>query len=148
MSKNDVTYKTGTDNITPEMLAGFFVGWPSPPSPEVHLRLLRQSDLVELAVDSSVNRVVGFVTAITDGVLAAYLPLLEVLPEYQNKGIGGELMKRMMGRLSGLYMVDLVCDPDREAFYGKFGMVHYHAMMRRNHAAQSGVYLPKDYDSE
>ena len=32
------------------------------------------------------GRVVGFVTAISDGVLSAYIPLLEVLPEYQGAG--------------------------------------------------------------
>lgn len=58
------------------------------------------------------GRVVGLVTAITDGVLATYLRLLEVLPEYRGRGIGRELVTRLVARLSELYTADLICDPD------------------------------------
>ena len=40
-------------------------------------------DLTELALDK--DTVVGFATATSDAVLSAYIPLLEVLPEYQVK---------------------------------------------------------------
>jgi len=83
--------------------------------------------------------VVGFVTAVTDGVLAAYIPLLEVLPEYQRRRIGEELMRRVMERLDGLYMVDLLCDPNMDAFYSRFGMKPAHAMAVRRYEHQSGV---------
>ncbi len=69
---------------------------------------------VVLAVDGVA--VVGFITAISDGLLAAYVPLLEVRPEYRGRGIGSELVRRMVGRLEDLYMVDLVCDPELESF--------------------------------
>jgi ribosomal protein S18 acetylase RimI-like enzyme len=68
------------------------------------------------------ERVVGFVTAISDGVLSAYVPLLEVLPEYQGRGIGTELMRRLLARLEDLYMVDLCCDTDLEPFYRRLGL--------------------------
>ena len=48
---------------------------------------------------SDKSRVVGFVTAITDGVSCAYIPHLEVLPEWQGDGSGTELMRRMMAKL-------------------------------------------------
>ena len=41
-----------------------------------------------IAIDENTNQVVGFVTAISDGVLSAYIPFLEVLPEYKSIGIG------------------------------------------------------------
>ncbi|MTD14281.1 GNAT family N-acetyltransferase [Nakamurella sp. YIM 132087] len=77
------------------------------------------------------ERVVGFVTAVSDGVLAAYLPLLEVLPEFQGQGIGSELVRRMLDLLGGLYMVDVVTDPDVVPFYERFGMVPGTALMLR-----------------
>lgn len=115
----DVEYTESTEGVTPEQLAGFFVGWPSPPSPEQHLAILRGSDHVVLAWDG--DRVVGFVTAITDGAISAYVPLLEVLPDHQGRGIGTELMRRVLAHLDGLYMVDLCCDADLEPYYARLG---------------------------
>jgi ribosomal protein S18 acetylase RimI-like enzyme len=59
------------------------VGWPNPPSDEVFLKLLKDSYRVVLAFDN--EKLIGFISAISDGVLSAYIPLLEVLPEYQSK---------------------------------------------------------------
>ena len=134
-----IRYTDSADGITEEQLDGFFVGWPSPPSTETLMKILEGSSVVVLAVDDETSRVVGFVTAVTDGVLAAYIPLLEVLPEYQRRRIGEELMRRVMERLDGLYMVDLLCDPNMDAFYSRFGMKPAHAMAVRRYEHQSGV---------
>lgn len=53
-------------------LAGFFVGWPTLPSPAKHLRLLHGSDFVVLARDTESGHVVGLVTAVGGGVLSAF----------------------------------------------------------------------------
>ena len=84
------------------------------------------------------DKVVGFVTAISDGVLAASVPLLEVRPAYRGRGVGRELMRRMLEMLDGLYMVDLLCDSDLQPFYEKVGMRRSPGMMVRNYARQSG----------
>ncbi len=133
-----IRYTDQLEGITADRLTGFFVGWPNPPSPETHLRLLRGSDEVVLAVDDDSGRVIGFVTAITDGVLSAYIPFLEVLPEWQGHGIGQELVRRMMEKLAGLYMVDIVCDADLTPFYRRFGMLPGSSMMLRRYERQSG----------
>jgi ribosomal protein S18 acetylase RimI-like enzyme len=133
-----ISYRTNLDGIAVEMLTGFFVGWPKPPSSETHLRMLQQAYRVVLAVDDQTNRVVGFVNAISDGVLSAYIPLLEVLPEYQMQGIGDELIRRMLWLLDGLYMVDLICDRRLQPFYEQLGMVRATGMMTRNYARQAG----------
>ena len=75
-----------------------------------------------LAIDEESRRVVGFVTALTDGVQAAFIPLLEVLPEYRGRGIGSELMRRVLGLLSDLTAIDLTCRPELQPFYARFGM--------------------------
>lgn len=133
-----ITYTDSLDGITPDRLAGFFVDWPDPPAPATHLALLRGSYAVELALDDATGQVVGFITAISDGVLAAYIPLLEVRPVYQGQGIGSELVRRLLDRLNHLYAVDLVCDPGLQPFYARFGMQPYTAMVRRNYARQAG----------
>ena len=133
-----IAYVDSVETLTPDRLIGFFVGWPNPPSPEAHLRLLAGSDHVVLAVDQRSGRVVGFVTAISDGVLSAYVPHLEVLPAYQGRGIGTELMRRMLARLDGLYGIDLLCDPEVQPFYARLGMRPAQGMLIRNYERQSG----------
>ena len=133
-----IRYRDTTDTVTPEQLAGFFIDWPDPPDPETHLRLLQGSDAVVLAVEGEAGRVVGFITAITDGVLSAYIPLLEVLPDWQGQGIGQELVRRMVDRLRNLYMIDLLCDEDLQPFYERLGFQRSQGMMIRNYDRQSG----------
>ncbi|MBD8068816.1 GNAT family N-acetyltransferase [Bacillus sp. PS06] len=131
-------YKNTLDDITSEMLNGFFVGWPEPPSPETHLRLLENSSKVVIALDDETNQVVGFITAISDGVLSAYIPLLEVLSEYKGRGIGKELVERMLKQLEDIYMVDLCCDDELVPYYERFGMMKSNGMLVRNYGRQSG----------
>jgi len=133
-----IYYTETVEGIKPAQLQGFFVGWPNPPSPEIHLEILRRAFGVVLAIDSDTDLVVGFLNAVGDGLLSAYLPLLEVLPAYQGRGIGTELVRRMMERLKGFYMVDLICDPELQAFYERFGMFSRVGMAWRNFERQSG----------
>lgn len=131
-------FKNSLDGISSDMLHGFFVDWPNPPSPQTHLKLLKNSSKVVIAVDEKTNQVVGFITAISDGVLSAYIPLLEVLPAYKNKGIGKELVSRMLKELDHIYMVDLCCDDDLVPYYEKFGMTRTNGMIVRNYKMQAG----------
>lgn len=139
-----ISYTDDPAEVTPDQLHGFFIGWPNPPTPDTHLRLLRASYAVELARDAKTGRVVGFATAISDGVLSAYIPLLEVLPEYQGRGVGSELVRRLLARLEHLYMVDLLCDAELQPFYERLGMHPATGMMVRNYARQSGDELPQE----
>ncbi|MFD1928916.1 GNAT family N-acetyltransferase [Sporosarcina siberiensis] len=132
-------YTNSLDSISPDMLKGFFEGWPNPPKPKTHLKLLKNSSKVVIALDDETNQVIGFITAISDGVLSAYIPLLEVLPEYKNKGIGKELVSRMLKELDHIYMVDLCCDDDLVPYYEKFNMMRSNGMILRNYKMQSGT---------
>lgn len=131
-------YKNSLDGITSDMLKGFFVDWPNPPSPETHLKLLKNSSKVVIALDEETNQVIGFITAISDGVLSAYIPLLEVLPAYKNQGMGKELVNRMLKELENIYMIDLCCDDDLVPYYEKFGMMKTNGMIFRNYKMQAG----------
>jgi ribosomal protein S18 acetylase RimI-like enzyme len=131
-----VKYVNDTTCIESRQLAGFFVGWPNPPSKETFLKILRGSYRVILAMDG--DRVVGFINAVSDGVLSAYIPLLEVLPAYQSKGIGAELVSRMKHELGHLYMIDLLCDENLMPFYEKLGMRKATGALIRNYENQNG----------
>ena len=117
-----IEYRDTVEGLEASQLVGFFVDWTSKPSPQVHLKILHGSSHVVVAIDEESDQVVGFVTAISDGVLSAYIPLLEVLPEYQDRGIGSELMRRILEQLDDLYMVDVLCDAELQAYYARFGM--------------------------
>lgn len=132
-----INYVTSTLDITPDQLVGFFVDWPNPPSPITHLKLLQNSDHIVLAVND--DKVAGFITAHTDKVLSAYIPFLEVLPEFQGKEIGKELVKRMLELLKEFYMVDLLCDEEIQPFYDKLKMQRATGMLIRNYEKQAGV---------
>ena len=124
-----IKYRSDLDGVSEEDLSGFFVGWPSPPSRR--LDLLRGSSRVVIARDD--DRVIGFVNALTDGVLMAYLPLLEVLPEYQHAGVGTALVDHILDDLGSLYGVDICCDDDVVPFYERFGFQRVNGMVLRPH---------------
>lgn len=133
----EVVYESDVTGVDASDLAGFFADWPSPPTPERHLEILRGSDYVLLAREGEGGRVIGFATAISDGVLSAFIPLLEVLPERRGQGIGTELVRRLLAELEDFYMVDLVCDPELETFYRRFEMELLSGMgLRRRHLLQ------------
>ena len=107
-------------------VADFFDGWRTAPGQDRFEAALRGSYAVEIAVADA--RVVGFVNAISDGVATAFIPWLEVTRPYRGRGIGSELMRRMLNRLSTVYSVDLVCDPDLVPFYERLGMTRLDGM--------------------
>ena len=134
-----ISYIDTIAGIAAEHLHGFFVGWPNPPAPATHLRILANSYAILLACDDATGHIVGFITAISDGVSCAYIPHLEVLPAYQGRGIGSELVRRMLERLRHIYMIDLICDTDVQPFYAGLGMQPYTGMILRNYDRQSGA---------
>ncbi|GIH75257.1 GNAT family N-acetyltransferase [Planobispora longispora] len=132
-----IRYTGDMSTIEADQLRGFFVGWPTPPSAENHLAVLRGSHRAIVALDGS-GRVVGFVNMISDGVLTAFIPWLEVLPEYQGQGIGDELMRRILKEAEDMYSVDLICDPPLQAYYERLGMSRLQGMGLRNRTALRG----------
>ena len=131
-----IRYQSTLDGIRPDNLGGHFEGWSNPPSPDAHLRILQGSDYVVLAVATQ-GTVVGWISAVSDGVSCAYIPHLSVLPDYQGIGIGAELVRRMREQVGHLYMIDLVCDRDVADFYVKQGFSECVGMVVRNFERQN-----------
>ena len=139
MEQADIIYTKAMDGITEDMLAGFFVGWPNPPNAAMHLKILRSGYCAFVAIDKTENKVVGFINAVSDGVLTAYIPLLEVLPAYKGCGIGSELVELMLNECKDLYMVDICHDEELTPYYARFEPTGQNcSTVFRNYAAQSG----------
>ena len=132
----NIEYTDNLDEITPEQLAGFFNNWPHHPDAECHLEILKGSHKIWLAMEES--KCVGFINAVSDGILSACIPLLEVLPEYQGKGIGSELVRRMIASLGTIYSIDIVCDENVTSFYRAQGFSRLAGMVKRNYENQKG----------
>jgi len=135
----NIQYTKDVNKITDDMLAGgFFVNWPNHPDAATHLKILMGSYCSFVAIEKETNKVIGFINAVSDGVLTAYIPLLEVLPEYQGKGIGKELVRLILEELKDLYMIDICHDEELAPYYEKFGAFPSHSSVFRNYNAQSG----------
>jgi ribosomal protein S18 acetylase RimI-like enzyme len=98
------------------------------------LEILEASTYVSVAWADQ-DQLAGFIAAIGDGTFAAYISLLEVRAPFQRQGIGTALTQRMLARLSGYYMVDLICDQELLPFYERLGMTRYTGAIVRNPAA-------------
>jgi len=98
------------------------VGWNAYKPEKVGIALKR-SDFITVAQIE--NQTIGMARVIQDGLQALVMDVI-VLPEYQNRGIGKELMKQVMdyldniSREGGLF-VNLMSAQNREGFYERYG---------------------------
>ncbi len=97
------------------------VVWSSAKKPDLLLNALKNSHTVITAWDG--ERLVGLGNAISDGFLLVYYPHLLVHPEYQGKGIGTEIVKRMQEKYRYFHQQILVADGKAIEFYKKCGFV-------------------------
>ena len=84
------------------------VQWSAARKPAQLVRALKRSHSVVTAwVGGSL---VGLGNAVSDGSLVVYYPHLLVLPEFQRRGIGRQLMKRLMNRYRGFHQHILIAE--------------------------------------
>jgi ribosomal protein S18 acetylase RimI-like enzyme len=80
------------------------VGWERRTADRERLaQLVRGSMYIVSAWDG--DRLVGFARAISDGATNAYISTVAVLPEYQQRGIGRELIQRLIADRDGIQFV-------------------------------------------
>lgn len=136
---DSIIYNSDITGTSPEQLNGFFVGWAKKPTPQKLLELLEKAPYKVIAMDQNTQQIVGFIYAITDGILCAYIPLLEVLPVFQKKGIGKNLVNKLLKLIDSYYMIDLCCDSNLEDYYRKLSFNKASGMIIRNYSTQSGI---------
>jgi GNAT superfamily N-acetyltransferase len=120
MSSNGIRYSDTREVVLESILALYRANeWSSAQKPALlHKALLASHSLFTAWDDSTL---VGLGNAISDGHLVVYYPHLLVLPEYQGRGIGTELMRRLMARYAGFHQHMLVADGRALDFYRKCG---------------------------
>ena len=80
------------------------VGWERRTADRERLaQLVRESLYVVSAWDD--DRLVGFARGISDGATNAYISTVAVLPEYQKRGIGRELIQRLIADHDGIQFI-------------------------------------------
>lgn len=70
------------------------------------------------------SELIGYVDVVSNGVMDAYIQDLIVRPDYQNKGIGTELMNKAISCIKekGIYMISVIYgEEELRSFYEKFG---------------------------
>lgn len=115
-----ITYKD-TKEFTPEELRDLFlsVKWSSGAYPEKLAIAMKNYGSVFTAWDG--DKLVGLISTMDDGVMTAYIHYMLVRPEYQDKGIGRELM-RLTKELYKDYLRIVLVAYDREIeFYKNCG---------------------------
>jgi ribosomal protein S18 acetylase RimI-like enzyme len=93
--------------------------WSSAEKPDLlHKALLASHSLISAWENA---KLVGLGNAISDGHLVVYYPHLLVLPDYQRRGIGSEIMRRLQARYAGFHQHMLMADGRALDFYRKCG---------------------------
>lgn len=69
------------------------------------------------------DKLIGYIDSVSNGVTDAYIQDLMVCPDHQGKGIGTDLMNKMIEYLTGkhIYMISVVYDECLKPFYERFG---------------------------
>jgi len=95
------------------------LGWFAAHLPERVQRAHANSERIVSAWDG--DRLAGWARIITDGEFCLFLHEILLLPEYQRRGIGRELMRRTLEGYEHVQNLVLLCDPGNESFYNSFG---------------------------
>ena len=111
--------------------------WSSAEKPRELEQALRNSHSLITGWDGP--RLVGLGNAISDGALVVYYPHMLVHPEYQGRGIGREIVRRLMARYAGFHQHILVADGGAIDFYRKCGFV------RAGHTEPMWVYAGTEH---
>jgi GNAT superfamily N-acetyltransferase len=96
-------------------------GWSSAEKPELLLKGLLASHSLITAWDNA--KLIGLGNALSDGFLVVYYSHLLVLPEYQGRGIGRQLMRLLMGRYQGFHQQVLIADGRAAEFFRRCGFI-------------------------
>lgn len=97
----------------------------------------RENDIVEIALSNSIysicayenDKIIGYGRIIGDKTIFLYIQDIMVVPEYQNKEIGTNIMKNILKKVNELKKINpnirtyLGASKGKEEFYKKFGFI-------------------------
>ena len=97
------------------------VHWSSAEKPLILQRSLAESHSVVSAWVE--GQLIGLGNTISDGHLVVYYSHLLVMTEWQGKGVGSQILKRLMKRYAGFHQQVLLADGDAVGFFTRHGFV-------------------------
>lgn len=97
----------------------------------------REDDIVEIALSNSIysicayenDKIIGYGRIIGDKTIFLYIQDIMVIPEYQNKEVGTNIMKNILEKINELKKINpnirayLGASKEKEDFYKKFGFI-------------------------
>ncbi|MBR0271655.1 MAG: GNAT family N-acetyltransferase [Methanobrevibacter sp.] len=95
------------------------VGWSSGYFSDKLVIAMKNFETVFSAWDG--DKLVGLICAMDDGIMTAYIHYLLVMPEYQSKGIGKELVMKMKNHYKDYLRIVIVAYDDEIEFYENCG---------------------------
>ena len=110
-----------THEFDRDKLADLFlsVEWSSGHFPDRLVEAMRHFETVYAAWDG--EALVGLICAMDDGSMTAYVHYLLVRPEYQNQGIGKQLVERVKERYADYLRIVVVAYDEELGFYENCG---------------------------
>ncbi|MBX9996601.1 MULTISPECIES: GNAT family N-acetyltransferase [Priestia] len=94
------------------------VGWTNHNEEKIK-KVFQSSNVVAIAYDE--DNIAGFGRALSDGVFNAAIYDVVVDEQYQNKGIGEQIIENLLAQLNDISCVHLVSTSGNEEFYRKAG---------------------------
>lgn len=95
------------------------VGWSSAHFPDKLVVAMKNFKTVYTAWDN--DKLIGLICAMDDGIMTAYIHYLLVNPEYQNQGIGKQLVDKMKIKYKDYLRIVIVAYNDEVGFYETCG---------------------------
>lgn len=116
-----IRYSTQNE-FTADDLAELFasVGWASAERPEELVRAMCNSHRVVSAWCE--GKPVGLANSISDGCMAAYVPYVLVHRDWQGRGIGRELVTRLLNEYADFPRIALISYAEAVGFYERCGL--------------------------
>lgn len=95
------------------------VGWSSGHFPDKLVVAMKNFETVYTAWDN--DKLIGLICAMDDGIMTAYIHYLLVNPDYQNLGIGKQLVDKMKIKYKNYLRIVIVAYNDEVGFYESCG---------------------------
>ena len=120
MPQLTIEYSSRRNIATGQLVALYQANnWSSAGKPGLLKKALAHSHAVVSAWRG--KTLVGLGNAISDGYLVVYYPHMLVHPDYQGRGIGTEIMRRLKEKYQGFHQHVLIADGRAIEFYRKCG---------------------------
>ena len=116
----DIQYKN-IKEFTSEELKDLFlsVNWSSGNYPEKLVIAMKNSSTVFSAWDG--DKLIGLINALDDSIMTAYIHYLLIVPEYQNYGIGKQLLNMIKEEYKDYLRILLIAYDKEIRFYERYG---------------------------